>query len=352
MLRQIARLGHAVPSISPRAWAVAVYASADDDTIVAREAGFEGVACVDDAARALELYCDLYRSTGLDWTRRWSEGLADFVLAMQEDDGRWINFIRDWEGTPNREGRTSVAFATSFWQARAMLSLARASDVLDDSRIGAALERGLEHLFTDPVPADVRSLHILAVLAMMRDGSHRELRPVLSGWCDELVACSNDGVLMNSPMERGEPHLWAHFEESALADASVALQRPDLLAVARRSAEALYSDVITSGFDRPAISPFDVATSYDAMTRLGNASGDPRFTEFATKAREWFAGRNPPGLAVYDRLKGRVADGIDDGQLNQNSGAESNIVAAQTLMADVSTLARTLELSQVGGPRF
>jgi hypothetical protein len=110
--------------------------------------------------------------------------------------------------------------------------------------------------------------------------------------------------------------------------------------------------VIRSGFDRSPISAFDVATSCDAMTRLASASGDARYHELAAQAREWFAGRNPARQAVYDRVKGRVADGIDDARLNQNSGAESNIVAAQTLMADVSTLARALDVSKVGGPRF
>jgi hypothetical protein len=329
---------------------VAVYASANDETIVAREAGFEGVACVDDAARALELYCDLYRETGLEWVRAWCAGLSDFVLAMQEDDGRWINFIRDWDGTPNREGRTSIPSGASFWQARAMLALARSSGVVEDPRVDESLARGLAHLIEDPAPPDVRSLHILAALAMMRGGDHADLRPIVSEWCDELLACSNENVLMNSPMEEGPPHLWAHFEESALADASAVLARPDLLEVARKSADALYTNVIESGFDRSPISAFDVATTCDAMTRLAGASGDARYRELGALAREWFTGRNPARRAVYDRDKGRVADGIDDGRLNQNSGAESNIVAAQTMLSDVTTLARTLVPDQYGGP--
>ena len=40
---------------------------------------------------------------------------------------------------------------------------------------------------------------------------------------------------------------------------------------------------------------------------------------------------------AYDRASGRVHDGIDDGRLNANSGAESNIVAAQALLPEVVT---------------
>jgi hypothetical protein len=351
VLRQIARLGHAVPSISPKAWAVAVYASATDDTVVAREAGFEGVACVDDAARALELYCELWRETKLPWARAWCEGLLDFVLAMQDDDGRWVNFIRTWEGTPNRIGRTSVP-GGEFWQARAMLSLALALPILDDSRLRTALERGLPHLVESSAPSDVRSLHILTGLALSRDRDFGDLRPVLSGWCDELVECSLDGVLMNSPMERGEPHLWAHFQESALADASGYLERPDLLDVAKRSADQLYIELIASGFDRALTSPFDVATAYDAMIRLSHATLDKKYTVLATEAADWFNGRNPAGQAVYDRVKGRVADGIDSGRLNDNSGAESNIVGAQTLFDEVKVMAHELDVDDVRGPNW
>jgi hypothetical protein len=351
VLRQIARLGRAVPSISPKAWAVAVYASATDDTVVAREAGFEGVACVDDAARALELYCELWRETNLPWARAWCEGLLDFVLAMQDDDGRWVNFIRNWEGAPNRVGRTSVP-GGEFWQARAMLSLALALPVLDDSRIRVALERGLPHLVESSAPSDVRSLHILAGLAMSRDGGFGDLRPVLSTWCDELLECSLGGVLMNSPMERGEPHLWAHFQESALAEASGYLDRPDLLSVAQRSADLLYVELITSGFSRVLTSPFDVATAYDAMVRLSRATLDRKYTLLAADASAWFNGRNPAGQAVYDRVKGRVADGIDSARLNDHSGAESNIVGAQTLFDEVKAMAHDFDVEDVRGPNW
>src|SRR5437588_8640515 len=91
VLRQIARLGRSVPFAGGRALAIAVYADGLDQPVRAQEAGYEGVACVDDAARALELYCDLWDATRLPWALRWCEGLVDFVLAMQEADGRWLN---------------------------------------------------------------------------------------------------------------------------------------------------------------------------------------------------------------------------------------------------------------------
>jgi hypothetical protein len=246
-------------------------------------------------------------------------------------------------------GRTSVA-GGEFWQARAMLSLAKAARVLDDPRIESALSRGLPYLIESPAPSDVRALHVLAALEMCRDGARQELRPVMSTWCDEIVACASDGVLMNSSMERGEPHLWAHFQESALAKASGVLHRPELLEVAARSADRLFIDIIDTRFDRPLTSPFDVATTYDVMRRLAKAQGDPKYATLADEALDWFNGRNPAGRPVYDRVKGRVADGIDEGTLNDHSGAESNIVGAQTLLIEVASGAPHWALAEVRGP--
>ena len=41
--------------------------------------------------------------------------------------------------------------------------------------------------------------------------------------------------------------------------------------------------------------------------------------------------------------RGRGADGIDQGRVSENSGAESNIVAAEALLDDALDVARVLE---------
>jgi hypothetical protein len=118
MLRQLARLTRPVPAAGPDALAVAVYAGTDDLPRMARESGFEGVACVDDAARLLDVLCDVWTRSRQPWAERWARGLLEFCLWMQEPDGRWINFVYDWDGTRNERGITS-ATGESFWHARA-----------------------------------------------------------------------------------------------------------------------------------------------------------------------------------------------------------------------------------------
>src|SRR5207244_12608633 len=85
----------------------------------AREQGVEGVACVDDAARAIVLYCEIWRQSRLPFARAAASSLLRFVAYMQDDDGRFGNFIFDWNGRRNRAGDTSRAGGPA-WQARAL----------------------------------------------------------------------------------------------------------------------------------------------------------------------------------------------------------------------------------------
>jgi hypothetical protein len=341
VLRQIARLGRPVTGLGTGALALAVYSDATNTAVAAREAGFEGVACVDDAARGLELYCDLWEATRLPWALRWCEGLLEFVLAMQDEDGRWVNFIVDWDGTANRDARTSVAGGV-FWQARALLALARASRVLDDARIESALHRGLPHIADAEAPPDVRVLHIMTALALPDRADDGGIGRLLATWCDEVAGCRRGGMLMNAPLERGHPHLWGHLQEAALADAGARLGRDDLVDTARRSAELVFAGIVEAGFDMPRTQPYDVASAVHVLGRVAEVTGDSRYAALAAAARGWFDGRNPTGRPVYDRVAGRVGDGVDGHRVSGNSGAESNVVGAQALLDDVVALARRL----------
>jgi hypothetical protein len=127
-----------------------------------------------------------------------------------------------------------------------------------------------------------------------------------------------------------------------LADAGARLDRSDLVNVACRSAELVFSDVVRTGFDMPRTQPYDVASTIYALTRLADVTSTSTYATLAVAARAWFDGRNAAGRPVYDRDAGRVGDGIDGGRVNTNSGAEANIVGAQALFDEAVTLAGQL----------
>jgi hypothetical protein len=340
VLRQLLRLTRPLPVAGEGALAIAVYAGVDDTPIEARESGFEGVACVDDAARALEVACDVWTRTQLPWVERWARGLLTFVRWMQEDDGRWLNFLVDWNGTKNRSGITSVA-GENFWHARATSGVERAWQTLGDPDAAEAFRRGFAHALAQPAPPDVRSLHMETALRHERAGG--DVRDALNGWCLELMSCRHGPLLMNSPYERGTPHLWAHVQEGVLAEAGALLGNRQYVEAAVRSGEALLLPVAGGGFDLPTVTPYDAASVAVSADGLAGATRDDRWRRVAGAARAWFDGGNPAGAAVYDRERGRVGDGVDGRRLNRNSGAEANIVAAQVLPEDAAEVAASLD---------
>ena len=336
MLRQLWRLTRPVPAAGPNALAVSIYEH-PDGVVHAEESGFEGVACVDDAARLLVVLSQVWSRTKLDWVQRWAGGVLDFVLWMQEPDGTWINFIHDWEGDKNRGGITSRP-GQNFWLARGILGTQTAASVFGDTASRDAHRKGLAAAAASDAPADVRALHLLAAL------SDADADPALAEkWADELLACRDGDVLKNAELEVGLPHLWGHIQEGALAQAARTLDRPDYLDAAIASAEAVIVPPVTSAFGgRESTSPYDVAASTWSLDRLADATGDQRWAHVASEGRAWFDGRNAAGAAVYDRSRGRVADGIDGTRVSENSGAESNIVAAEVLLDDTCAVARSM----------
>ena len=152
-------------------------------------------------------------------------------------------------------------------------------------------------------------------------------------------------MLLDAP---GTLHLWGHSQEAVLADAGTFLGRDDLIAAARRSADLVFGPAIASAFDFPVVQPYDVACAVDAMDRLHAATGEARYERSAADARAWFDGRNSAGAPVYDRARGRVADGIDHGRVSLGSGAESNIVGAQALFAEIAAAYRPVDLTAAG----
>ena len=123
-------------------------------------------------------------------------------------------------------------------------------------------------------------------------------------------------------------------------EAATALRREDLRTTARRSADAVFAEVIDAGFNRPQVRPYDVQSAVLVMDRLYLETGDTRYAAAATNARNWFSGRNPARTPVYLRDEGRVSDGIDGRRLNEHSGAEANIAAGLALLDDPFVLAQ------------
>ena len=106
--------------------AVALYAEAPDYRPIGSPArdGFEGLAAVDDAARAAVVFLRDFEHTADQRSKQDALALLSFVTAMEQGDGELVNFIHA-DGAPNRTAPTSRK-SFSYWAARALWAMGEA----------------------------------------------------------------------------------------------------------------------------------------------------------------------------------------------------------------------------------
>ncbi len=95
------------------------------------------------------------------------------------------------------------------------------------------------------------------------------------------------------------------------------------------------------GFDQQPIEAWAIA---DACHRAWVVTGDAVWRACALRAARWLVGSNDSGLVMYDRDTGATFDGLEDGSVNQNSGAESTLAGIGALQVAASCDARTPHL--------
>jgi hypothetical protein len=172
---------------------------------------------------------------------------------------------------------------------------------------------------------------VLAVLEHWRARGDSASAERAVAWSREIAGYSSGRRLLNAAGEQ-PVHLWGHLQEVALADTGAALGHADLVECARESTEALLLPAVDSGFDFAQVLPFDVSCTVAGLAAVGRATTNQRYTAAAERGRQWFSGRNTAAQPVYDARRGMVYDGIDNGQVSRNSGAESNIEGALALL--------------------
>jgi multiple sugar transport system substrate-binding protein len=350
---------------------VALYAEAPDyrPTPSPARDGSEGIASVDDAARAAVAYLRAHEATGDERARDEALGLLAFVAAMEQGDGEFINFI-DERGRPNRQAPSSRK-SMSYWGARALWALGEAARVLGPEGLGEvpdarqALDRAVSRLRREVDAgrliggsATATAEALLGLLALQRAEPSPALAALAARTAELLVALSAGsdsvapwGARLDHP--GASWHAWGARSTAALAEAAVALHRPDLAAAARREADGLWARFLLAGRVPAAVTPDGTAAWYpqiaygvgpivEGYLALAEATGDRRYATLAGLAAGWFVGANSAGASMYDEGSGRTFDGLDEGapaagggpaavRVNRNAGAESTVEALLAL---------------------
>ncbi|MFI7545686.1 hypothetical protein [Actinoplanes sp. NPDC049599] len=335
MLSHLAFLTRRLDGDAQAAAALAVYAEPSDAGFThayAADAGYEGVACVDDAARALVFYCRLWRDYRYPWLVSAVTHLLNFLTRMQQDDGSFPNFILDWRGRPNLTAPSSSP-GGPWWTVRAMQALAATLRTFHLEQADRAFQLGRQWLHQQELVGAIA----LAAQAEL-DYWLVTQDPTSARFCRkaaEIIADHRDGrVLADDPQTA---RFWAHHQEEALIRIAAAFGHSSLSDVAITSAFELFGPAVASGFSgRTQTVPYEVSCAVRAFAAVHRASGDPRAAELADLARAWFFGRNAASAPVYDSFRQLTYDGVDGTYVSPNSGAESNIEACFALYPALS----------------
>ncbi len=363
---------------------VALYAEAPDYRPTASPVrdGSEGIASLDDAARAAIVYLRAYELTGDVRARNEALGLLAFVAAMEEGDGEFVNFI-DEEGQLNREAPSSRK-SMSYWAARSLWALGEAVRVLGPAHVNEStgmrpvLDRAVARMAREVEggrliggSATATAEALLGLLALQRAEPSPELAALAARTAELLVPLSA-GTIESAPwsarLDRPDAtwHAWGCRSTAALAAAAVVLNRPDLAVAARQEADALWARFLLAGQVASEVSPdgtvrwfpqiaYGIGPVVEGYLALAEATGERRYAVFAGLTAGWFVGANPAGVEMYDERTGLTFDGIDGPspeRINRNSGAESTIEALLALQRVTSSpdAAEYMRYSAVGAP--
>jgi len=342
---------------------VSLYAEAPDYHLTGSPArdGFEGIASLDDAARAAVAYLREYEATGDVRLRDEAVRLLSFVAAMEQGDGEFVNFI-DSAGRLNLRAPSSRK-SMSYWAARSIWALGEAERVLGPSdstlltpmrpvlrRAVARMEREVEAGRLIGGSTTATSEALLGLLAMQTEKS-KAAETSLEMRTADLLAQHSVGTGTAAPWgayvdNPGAPwHAWGARSTEALALAARNMGRMNHEAAAVKEATGLWGRFLLAGRIPAAVAPDGTATWYpqiaygigpivEGYLALADLTGQRRYAVFAGLAASWFLGDNPAGVTMYDERSGRTFDGLDGpsaAKLNRNSGAESTIEALLAL---------------------
>ncbi len=295
--------------------------------IRAGESGPEGIACVDDGARAALLALQAYEQLRAPSARALARGWLGFVAYMQEPDGRFTNFIVDRVGRKKRSGRTPYP-GGQWWTSRALWALAAGWRVTGEPRYRELFEKGR---LAGAHNLKVVSIQALALLEWYAAEPTAALAQRIQALCDRVVSSGPDYMRDRKRSESLLP--WGYHQLQAMARAGRIFARLDYLVACERAVTHAVEPLVSGQFR--ATAPwsqepkcvYDVSTLMLGLEELYRATGQERYRELALGCVDWLHADNPVGRSLYNPRNGRCADGVSEDEISPNCGAESAIEA-------------------------
>lgn len=327
----------------------------------------EGIACVDDVGRFMEVL----QIAILNYNRRdllpLLRKMIRFILYMEEN-GRWYNFI--YENGEINKSHINSKLDFSFWAVRAMRGLAASYLVLEEldpnsplfNMVKQAIARAEKNyqgnsLRTEEKPVyllknapDMTSELLLALIKLHNTGDfnyYPEIRNISRSLMKEQFINPESALNGMYFCWKNIWHAWGNNQALALLK-SYAITRDDqLLTSVNKWSDDFIEFVIEKNFPAeikiedkkeyqlemyPQIA-YGITSMYRAMQELYKLTEQEKHKARAERIFAWFQGTNIANVQMYDPQTGRCYDGINKNKVNKNSGAESTVECLLAILA-------------------
>ncbi len=339
----------------------------------------EGIACVDDVARALVVYINHYQKTGNEESLRKSRQLVRCLLFMRADNGYFYNFILE-DNSINKTYQRSLPEA-NWWSWRALWAMLEALPTMEktdpeladqiNKTVSVSLrailkDRVFEKKFTQESGFDIpdwlvfgsaadQTAILISALCLYPQFDSSDKIPEYVSQLASALEKMQAGDKNNFPYGvflswKNIWHGWGHLQSYALLSASEKLENTSFQNAALSEINGFYSYLLKENFfaelhfakEDQQIKAVDIQKYPQiayiirpmvfACVKAYEITKDEKYLIKAANISSWLFGKNMAEKAMYNPHTGRCFDGIQsEKEINKNSGAESTIEALLTL---------------------
>lgn len=349
---------------------ISIYADAPDYSPVIAKG--EGITCVDDVGRFLEVLEFEINRSGREELVPLAEGMVLFLMFMSRPDGLWYNFMFP-DGTINTDHVNSRA-QFGWWAVRGLRGLTAGFKIFENRDFDAAVR--IHQRMRAAAPHLAMLNHLLKSGETENDIPHEtirygpdlgsELLLVLTDWLQfdgleypgmtrlefpETVRLISENIMRRQISDPNHDlcgmyfcwqdiwHNWGNNQVLALVRAWQATGNDEYLKSAQLWADHFLNYLIENRFPRrivvhekdyiveqtPQIA-YGQNSLYRGISALAEVTRDEKYRKQAESVFQWFTGDNIAEAVMYDIKSGRGYDGINAPEdVNRNSGAESTI---------------------------
>lgn len=355
-----------------------IYSDYPDYTFVGDDD--EGIACVDDVARAAIYYLYNWQLTKNQESIKKNKRLNEFILYLQSDNGFFHNFIWD-DYSINKDFKTSVA-EPNWWSWRALWSLTESykyykqNDPVFADRIWNSVEKlisALKEIIPSQyefegmnglkIPAwlpqkyasDQAAILLLGLLEYYEQTNDTTIYNYMEKLCDGIIAMQlkDTEFAYNGAFLSWQNlwHSWGNLQSYALLKSYHLLKDDAILNSVLYELNEFYEELLKDNFlnyftvekidgkislineEKYSQIAYNIRPMVYAFIEAHKITGNEIYAEKAAQAAKWLTGKNPANSVMYNPGNGRIFDGINsENDVNKNSGAESTIEGLLTLL--------------------